>query len=107
MANPVRPIPEGYHTVTPILSIKGAAQALEFYKKAFGAQELMRFPQPDGRIAHAEIKIGDSRIMMADEFPEMNFSRPKTYGGSPVGLMVYVENVDQFVERAVGAGAKL
>jgi len=89
------------------LSIKGAAEALEFYKKAFGAQELMRFAQPDGRIAHAEIQIGDSRIMMADEFPEMNFRSPKSYGGTPVGIMLYTENVDAFVERAVGAGAKL
>jgi len=107
MSSAVRSIPKGYHTVTPILSIKGAAEALEFYKKAFGAQELMRFAQPDGRIAHAEIQIGDSRIMMADEFPEMNFRSPKSYGGTPVGIMLYTENVDAFVERAVGAGAKL
>src|SRR5438552_18102821 len=107
MAGKVKPIPEGYRTVTPILSLKGAAEALEFYKKAFDAKELMRFPQPDGRIGHAEIQIGDSRIMMADEFPEMNFKSPKSYGGSPVGIMLYVENVDAFVERAVTAGAKL
>jgi PhnB protein len=107
MAEKVKPVPEGYRTVIPILSLKGAAEALEFYKKAFGARELMRFPQPDGRIGHAEIQIGDSRIMMADEFPEMNFKSPKSYGGSPVGLMLYVENVDTFVERAVAAGAKL
>jgi PhnB protein len=107
MSSAVRPIPKGYHTVTPILSVKGAAEALEFYKKAFGAQELMRFAQPDGRIGHAEIQIGDSRIMMADEFPEMNFRSPKSYGGTPVGIMLYTENVDAFVERAVGAGAKL
>ena len=107
MAGKVKPIPEGYRTVTTILSLKGAAEALEFYKKAFDAKELMRFPQPDGRIGHAEIQIGDSRIMMADEFPEMNFKSPKSYGGSPVGIMLYVENVDAFVERAVAAGAKL
>ena len=107
MAEKVKPIPEGHRTVTPILSLKGAADALEFYKKAFGARELMRFPHPDGRIGHAEIQIGESRIMMADEFPEMNFKSPKSYGGSPVGLMLYVENVDAFVERAVAAGAKL
>ena|SRR5438105_3712149 len=102
----VRPVPEGYHTVTPYLCIKGAAEALEFYKKAFGATELMRMPQADGRIGHAEIRIGDSHVMLADESPEMGFRSPKTLGGSPVTLALYVENVDAFIERAVKAGAK-
>jgi PhnB protein len=103
----VRPIPEGYHTVTPYLCIKGAADALEFYKKAFGATEVMRMPQPDGRIGHADITIGDSHVMLADEFPEMGFKSPRTLGGSPVSLALYVEDVDAFVDRAVKAGAKL
>src|SRR5262245_58291145 len=107
MAGKVRPIPEGYCTATPYLCIKGAAEALEFYKRAFGAKEIMRFPTPDGRIAHAEIQIGDSRVMMADEYPEMNFRSPKSYGGTSVAIMLYVENVDSFVERATAAGAKL
>jgi len=107
MAGKVKPVPEGYHTVTAYLAVNGAAQALEFYKKAFGAAELMRFPQPDGKIGHAEIQIGDSRIMLSDEYAEMNFRGPKSLGGTPVSIMLYVENVDAFVERAVAAGAKL
>jgi len=107
MAAKVNPIPKGYHSVTPYLSISGATEALEFYKNVFGAQELMRMPGPDGKIGHAEIKIGDSPIMLADEFPAMNFRSPKTLGGSPVGIMLYVEDVDKTVEKAVSAGAKL
>jgi PhnB protein len=103
----VRPVPEGYHTVIPYLCIKGAADALEFYKKAFGATEVMRMPQPDGRIGHADIRIGDSHVMLADEFPEMGFKSPRTFGGSPAQLALYVEDVDTFVDRAVKAGAKL
>jgi len=103
----VKPIPEGYHTVTPYLCVKGASDALEFYKKAFGATEVMRFPQPDGRIGHADIRIGDSHVMLADESPEIGFRGPKALGGSPIHLAVYVENVDAFVERAVKAGAKI
>jgi PhnB protein len=99
-------LPEGYHSVTPYLSIKGAAAALDFYKQAFGAIELMRMPAPDGGVAHAEIKIGDSVIMLADEFPEMGHHSPQTLGGSGVSLMVYVEQVDAVFKQAIAAGAK-
>lgn len=101
----VKPIPEGYHTATPYLIIKGAADAIEFYKKAFGATELFRFPAPDGKIGHAEIKIGDSPIMLADEYPDMGYKGPKSLGGSPVSLMIYVEDVDTVFNRAVAGGA--
>jgi len=101
----VKPIPEGYHSVTPYLIIKGAADAIEFYKKAFGATELFRFPAPDGKIGHAEIKIGDSPIMLADEFAEMGYKGPQALGGSPVSLMIYLEDVDSVFNRAVEAGA--
>jgi len=107
MAGNVRAIPEGYHTVTPYLIVDGAAAAIDYYKKAFGAVEVMRMPGPDGRIGHAEIKIGDSHVMLADEHPEMGARSPKTVGGSPISILLYVENVDQFVDRAVAAGAKL
>lgn len=100
----VKPIPEGYHSVTPYLIVRGAAQAIEFYKKAFGATELMRFPGPNGTVAHAEIKIGDSPIMLADEGPE--HKSPQSVGESPVGLMVYVPDVDKVFTQAVSAGAK-
>ena len=98
-------IPEGYHTATPYLIIKGAAQAIEFYKKVFGATEVMRFPMADGRVGHAEIKIGDSFLMMADEFPEMGYVSPKTLGGTPVSIMLYVDDADATFDRAVSAGA--
>ena len=101
----VKPIPEAYHTVTPYLIIEGAAAAIEFYKKAFGAQELFRFPAPEGKIGHAEIKIGDSPIMLADAYPDMGYNGPKSLGGSPVSLMIYVENVDTVFNQAVQAGA--
>ena len=100
-----KPIPDGYHTATPYLIIRGASDAIEFYKKAFGATELFRFPTPDGKIGHAEIKIGDSPIMMADEYPEMGYNSPQTLGGSPVSVMIYVEDVDTVFNRAVDAGA--
>src|SRR5579862_7715957 len=102
----IKPIPDGYHTVTPYLIIKGAAQALDFYKKAFEAVELFRMPGPDGKIAHAEIKIGDSPVMMGDENPAMGATSPATIGGSPVGLMIYCKDVDVVFNRAVAAGAK-
>lgn len=102
----VKPIPEGYHSVTPYLIVKGAAQALEFYKTALGATEVMRMDDPSGKLMHAEIKIGDSMIMLADEFPEMGAKSPQTLGGSPVGLCVYVPNVDQQFQQAIAAGAK-
>ena len=107
MTSNVKPIPEGYHSVTPYLIIKNAAEAIEFYKKAFGATELFRMDQPDGKIGHAEIKIGDSPIMLSDEFPEMGYRGPQSLGGSPVSIMLYVEDVDTVVDRATTAGAKL
>jgi PhnB protein len=106
MAGKVKPIPEGYHAITPYLSIKGASDAIEFYKKAFGASEVMRMAQPDGRIGHAELQFGDSRIMLADEHPEMDFRSPRAIGGTPVMLHLYVDDVDTVVSRAVSAGAK-
>ena len=94
MANKVDPVPVGYHSVTPYISVKGAAQALDFYKRAFGAEVLVRMDMPDGRVGHAEIKIGDSHVMLADEFPEMGFLSPQSVGGSPVMMHLYVEDVD-------------
>lgn len=102
----VKPIPIGHRTVTPYLSIKNGAQALEFYKKAFGATENFKLMMPDGRLGHAEIKLGDSVIMLADEFPEHGGKSPQTLGGSPVSIHLYVENVDTFFQKAVSAGAK-
>jgi PhnB protein len=106
-ARKVQPIPAGYHAVTPYLSIRGAAQAIEFYKKAFGAAEVMRMPGPEGKLGHAEIRIGDSRIMLSDEYPQMAFMGPQTRGGSTVHIHLYVRDVDATTERAVAAGAKL
>jgi len=102
-----KPIPKGYHTATPYLIIKGAAKAIEFYKKAFGAAEMTRMTQPDGRIGHAEIKIGDSLIMLADEFPEMGARSPQSLGGSPVSILLYVQDVDALTSQAITAGAKV
>jgi len=102
-----RPIPQGYHTATPYLIVKGAAAALEYYKKAFGARETMRFAGPDGKIGHAEIKIGDSPIMLADEHPDMGYRGPQALGGSPVSILLYVEDVDRWFERAIAAGGKV
>jgi PhnB protein len=99
-------IPDGYHSVTPYLIIDGAAAAIDFYKRAFGAKELMRMPSPDGKIGHAEIRIGDSTMMLADEHPAMGHRSPKSLGGSGVNLMVYVEHVDEVFKRAVASGAK-
>jgi PhnB protein len=107
MASEVKPIPDGYHNVTAYLIIKGAAAAIDFYKKAFNAVETVRMPQPDGRIGHAELKFGDSHVMLADEFPEMDVVSPKTLGNSPVGLLLYVDDVDKTVERAVALGATI
>ncbi|HEY2498498.1 MAG TPA: VOC family protein [Candidatus Angelobacter sp.] len=107
MANKVRPIPEGYHNVTPYLIIQGAAAAIDFYKQVFGAVEVMRMPQPDGRIGHAELKFGDSFVMLADEFPEMQIVGPKTLGNSSVGLLLYVNDVDKTVDQAVALGARI
>ncbi len=105
MAN-VKPIPDGYHSVTPYLIIKGAADAIEFYKKAFGATELFRMPAPGGKVGHAEIKIGDSPIMLADESPEMGYVGPATLGGTPVSIMIYVEDVDTVFNQAIAAGGE-
>ena len=102
-----KPVPEGYHTATPYLIIKGAGEAIEFYKKVFGATEVMRFPMPDGRIGHAEIKIGNSHLMMADEHPDMGYVSPKTLGGTPVSILLYVEDADDNFNRAVSAGSKV
>lgn len=105
MAN-VRPIPEGYHSVTPYLIINGASDAIDFYKKAFGATELFRMASPDGKIGHAEIKVGDSHIMLADEHPQMGYTSPTTLNGTPVSLMIYVEDVDKIYNQAIAAGGK-
>jgi PhnB protein len=101
----VKPIPDGYHTVTPYLIVKDAARALEFYRSAFGAEEAMRFEMPGGKIGHAEIRIGDSAVMLADEFPEMNAVGPASLGGTTVSLLLYSEDVDARFDRAVAAGA--
>lgn len=102
----VKPIPDGYHTVTPYLVIDGAAAAIEFYKNAFGATELFRMAQPNGKVGHAEIKIGDSPIMLADENPKMGARGPKAIGGCPITIMLYVEDVDALYARAIAAGAR-
>ena len=101
-----KPIPDGFTTVTPSLVMKDCNKAIEFYKKALGAQELMRMPGPDGKIMHAEIRIGDSSIMLGDEMPEHGGKGPKSYGGTPVSFFVYGENVDAAWKRAIDAGAK-
>lgn len=103
----VKPIPEGYHTATPYLIVDGAANALDFYAKAFGAKEMFRMPGPDGKIGHSEFKIGDSIFMMADEHPQMGARGPKAYGGSPISIMLYVEDVDIVFNRAIAAGASV
>ena len=99
----VNPIPAGYHSITPYLMVRDGARAIAFYREAFGAQELMRFNDPDGRIAHAEIRIGDSHVMLADENKE--FAGPQTLGGAGVSLLLYVEDVDATFAQAVAAGA--
>ncbi|HEV3106689.1 MAG TPA: VOC family protein [Trinickia sp.] len=103
----VKPIPEGMHSLTPYLVCAGAAEAIEFYKKVFGATELARLPGPDGKIAHAQIKIGDSTLMLTDESPQQEMLGPKAIKGTPVSLYLYVENADKTFEAAVAAGAKV
>lgn len=102
-----RYIPESYHTVTPYLIVKNATQALEFYKRVFHATELFRMPMPNGKIGHAEIRIGDSNVMLADEAPEVNARSPQSIGGTPVGICLYVEDCDRMFQEAVAAGAKV
>lgn len=99
-------IPDGYHSVTPYLIVKGAADAIEFYKQAFGATELMRMPSSDGKIGHAELRIGDSPIMLADEHLEMGFKSPQSLGGPGLTLMLYVDRVDDVFKQAIAKGAK-
>ncbi len=103
----VKPIPDGFHTVTPYLTIRNAAQAIEFYKRAFGARERYRMPLPDGKIGHAELTIGNSIIMLGDECPQFGNLSPQTLNGSSVGFALFVENVDAWFERAVEAGATI
>jgi PhnB protein len=107
MSNKIKPIPKGYHAVTPYLSVKGASSAIGFYKRAFGAKEIMRILAPGGTIGHTEIQIGDSRIMLADEYPDMNFRGPHSFGGTSVHIHLYVQDVDRVVKKAVTAGAKV
>lgn len=107
MSDKVKSIPEGFHALTPYLVVDGAARAIEFYKEAFGAQEVMRMDAPDGKVGHAELKVGDSIFMLADECTESPQRAPQSLGGTSVGLMLYVEDVDTVVDRAVAAGAKL
>ena len=103
----VKAIPDGYHTVTPYLIVNGASRALDFYRRAFGAKEHVRMPGPDGKVMHAEIQIGDSKVMLADEFPQMGAKSPQSIGGTPVGICLYVAKVDAVYEQAVAAGAKV
>jgi PhnB protein len=107
MTTKVKPIPDGYHAVTPYLVVDGAVAAIEFYKKAFGATEVMRFDAPGGKVGHAELQIGDSRIMLADEHPEMGARGPQSFGGSPISILLYMVDVDAVVARAIAAGATL
>lgn len=104
---PVKAIPDGYYSLTPYLVCKGAEKAIEFYTKAFGAQETMRMPGPDGSIAHAEVKIGNSMLMLADENTERGHLSPETIGGSPCSIMFYADDVDEVFTRALAAGAKV
>ena len=110
MPDKVKAIPDGYHTLTPYICVRNAAEAIEFYKKALGAEEIYRFPAPGGKIGHAELQIGSSRLMMADEFPDMPDAiavSPPALGGTTFGFNVYVEDVDSRWKRAVDAGAKV
>lgn len=103
----VRPVPEGYSTLTPYLTVSGAARAIDFYKIAFDATEVMRMDGPGGSIVHAELQIGNSRIMLTDESPQMGNKSPQSLGGSPMGLMLYVDDVDSVFTRAVTAGGTI
>jgi len=107
MANKLNNIPEAYRGATPYLSVKDATRAIEFYKRAFGAQEVLQLRQPGGKVGHAELRIGDAAIMLADECPEINFRSPESIGGTPVNILIYVNDVDALVDQATAAGAKL
>jgi PhnB protein len=107
MANKAKPTPRGYRTVTPYLIIKDAASAIDFYKQAFQAKVLMCLSEASGKVGHAEIKIGDSRIMLADEYPEMGSRGPQSFGGTPVSILLYVEDCDDIFTRAVTKGARV
>ncbi|HVI86763.1 MAG TPA: VOC family protein [Dongiaceae bacterium] len=107
MASKVKPIPDGYNSVTPYLVVDGAAAAIDFYKTVFNATEHLRIPGPNNRVGHAELMIGSSMIMLADEHPEMNIRGPKKIGGSPISIMLYVPDVDAVAAKAVAAGASL
>jgi PhnB protein len=102
----VSKIPTGYHTLTPYLTVKDGNRAMKFYEQALGAKEIMRFAGPDGRIAHAEMKIGDSPFMLSEELPEMGVKSPKSLGGTTGSIMIYIENVDEAYPRAIKAGGK-
>jgi PhnB protein len=103
----VHPVPDGFHAVTPYLIVHDAPRAIEFYQQAFGAREILRMPMPNGKIAHAEIQIGDCRLMLADESPDANFRGPLSFGGTPVSLCLYVEDCDAVIARAAALGAAM
>jgi uncharacterized glyoxalase superfamily protein PhnB len=107
MAKTVKRVPEGYHTLTPHLTVHGAAQAIEFYKKAFGAKELRRSPGPGGKLMHAELQIGDSRFLLNDDFPDMGAVSPQALKGTPVTIHIFVEDADAMFQQAVKAGAQV
>ena len=107
MSKPVKPIPDGYSAVTPYITIKNAAAAIEFYKKAFGAEEALRLNTPDGKVAHAEIRIGGAVIMLSEESPQWDALSPETIGGTACSIMLYVKDADAVFKRAVEAGAKV
>ena len=104
--NDIEKIPKDYHSITPVLIVKNGDEAIEFYKKGFGVEERCRMKSPDGRVAHAELKLGDSVFMLSDEYPEMECHSPKTIGGSPVSMYLYVDDVDSVFNKAISAGAK-
>ncbi|HTS63865.1 MAG TPA: VOC family protein [Candidatus Acidoferrales bacterium] len=106
MPSTVKPVPEGYHTATPYLTVHDAAKAIDFYKQAFGASEIMRMQGPNGKIGHAELRIGDSVVMLADEMPGSDMKSPQSLGGSCAGVFLYVTDVDTTYNKAVAAGAK-
>jgi len=107
MAKKARPIPEGFHTVTTHLLVDDASRAIDFYKRAFGAEEVLRVPRPDGKIMHAELRIGDTLVMLSDEHPQAGCKAPRSLGGSSASLMIYAGDVDKAFQRALDAGAKV